>query len=122
MLTTHCARQVAKNDGRITFAHFARILNYIGVIVTAEDFNLLVRKFIKDSYTIDYVDFLKAVDDVKKHGIEGLGPVMKDQHTFVLKGSLFLRYDRPLWHPFHKFFIVMPVIFLVCILKNIIST
>ncbi|KAJ8718752.1 hypothetical protein PYW07_016308 [Mythimna separata] len=64
---------VAKNDGRITFAHFARILNYIGVIVTAEDFNLLVRKFIKDSYTIDYVDFLKAVDDVKKHGIQGLG-------------------------------------------------
>ncbi|CAH0582822.1 unnamed protein product [Chrysodeixis includens] len=65
---------VAKNDGRITFAHFARILNYIGVIVTPEDFNLLVRKFIKDSYTLDYVEFLKAVDAVKREGIQGLGP------------------------------------------------
>ncbi|CAB3226832.1 unnamed protein product [Arctia plantaginis] len=65
---------VAKNDGRITFAHFARILTYIGVIVSPEDFNLLVRKFIKDSYTLDYVEFLKAVEAVKKEGIRGLGP------------------------------------------------
>ncbi|XP_026759807.2 uncharacterized protein LOC113518964 [Galleria mellonella] len=65
---------VAKNDGRITFAHFARILNYIGVLVSPEDFNLLVRRFIKDSYTLDYVEFLKAVDAVKKEGIRGLGP------------------------------------------------
>lgn len=67
--------QVAKNDGRITFAHFARILDYIGVIVTPEDFNLLVRRFIKDSYTLDYVEFIKAVDAVKREGIRGLGPV-----------------------------------------------
>ncbi|XP_022129181.2 uncharacterized protein LOC111003125 [Pieris rapae] len=65
---------VAKNDGRITFAHFARILNYIGVLVSPEDFNLLVRKFIKDSYTLDYVEFIKAVEAVKKEGIRGLGP------------------------------------------------
>ncbi|XP_063635514.1 uncharacterized protein LOC134806157 [Cydia splendana] len=64
---------VAKNDGRITFAHFARILNYIGVLVSTEDFNLLVRRFIKDSYTLDYVEFLKAVEAVKKEGIRGLG-------------------------------------------------
>ncbi|CAK1543733.1 unnamed protein product [Leptosia nina] len=65
---------VAKNDGRITFAHFARILNYIGVLVSADDFNLLVRKFIKDSYTLDYVEFIKAVEAVKREGIQGLGP------------------------------------------------
>lgn len=63
--------QVAKNDGRITFAHFARILDYIGVIVTPEDFNLLVRRFITDSYTLDYVEFIKAVDAVKREGIQG---------------------------------------------------
>lgn len=67
--------QVAKNDGRITFAHFARILNYIGVLVSAEDFNLLVRRFIKDSYTLDYVEFIRAVEAVKKEGIRGLGVV-----------------------------------------------
>ncbi|CAH2981573.1 unnamed protein product [Chilo suppressalis] len=64
---------VAKNDGRITFAHFARILNYVGVLVSPEDFNLLVRRFIKDSYTLDYVEFLRALEAVKKEGIRGLG-------------------------------------------------
>lgn len=67
--------QVAKNDGRITFAHFARILNFVGIILSPEDFNLLVRRFVKDSYTLDYVDFLKAVEAVRKEGIQGLGPV-----------------------------------------------
>ncbi|CAG5034119.1 unnamed protein product [Parnassius apollo] len=65
---------VAKNDGRITFAHFARILNFVGILLSPEDFNLLVRRFIKDSYTIDYVEFLKALEAVKKEGIQGLGP------------------------------------------------
>ncbi|XP_041989289.1 uncharacterized protein LOC121740621 [Aricia agestis] len=65
---------VAKNDGRITFAHFARILNYAKVLVSPEDFNLLVRRFIRDSYTLDYVEFLKAVEAVRKEGIRGLGP------------------------------------------------
>lgn len=69
--------QVAKNDGRITFAHFKRILDYIGVIVTPEDFNLLVRRYIKDSYTLDYVEFLKGVEAVKKEGIQGLGAVRR---------------------------------------------
>lgn len=74
-LTYSSLPQVAKNDGRITFAHFARILTYVGIILAPEDFNLLVRRFIKDSYTLDYVEFLKAVDAVKREGIRGLGPV-----------------------------------------------
>lgn len=68
---------MAKNDGRITFAHFARVLNYMGILVSPEDFNLLIRRFIKDSYTLDYVEFLKAVEAVKKEGIQGLGDVSK---------------------------------------------
>lgn len=80
---------MAKNDGRITFAHFARILNYVGILMSAEDFNLLVRKFIKDSYTIDYVEFLKAVEAVRKEGIQGLGPVrsLYDSQTKLNKHS-----------------------------------
>ncbi|CAG9580270.1 unnamed protein product [Danaus chrysippus] len=74
---------VAKNDGRITFAHFARILDYIGVIVSPEDFNLLVRRFIKDSYTLDYVEFLKAVEAVKKEGIQGLGPAYNNPKAVI---------------------------------------
>ncbi|XP_039750852.1 uncharacterized protein LOC120627073 [Pararge aegeria] len=74
---------VAKNDGRITFAHFARILDYIGVIVTPEDFNLLVRRFIKDSYTLDYVEFIKQVQAVKNEGILGLGPAFNHPKAVI---------------------------------------
>lgn len=74
---------VAKNDGRITFAHFSRILNFIGIRVSAEDFNLLVRKFIKDSYTLDYVAFLEAVQAVKREGIKGLGPNYQNPSAII---------------------------------------
>ncbi|XP_049870499.1 uncharacterized protein LOC126369940 [Pectinophora gossypiella] len=74
---------VAKNDGRITLSHFARILNYIGILVSPEDFNLLVRRFIKDSYTLDYVEFLKAVEAVKKEGIKGLGPEYQNPGALI---------------------------------------
>ncbi|CAH0724069.1 unnamed protein product, partial [Brenthis ino] len=74
---------VAKNDGRITFAHFARILDYIGVIVSPEDFNLLVRRYIKDSYTLDYVAFLKEIEAVKNEGIQGLGPEYKHPKAVI---------------------------------------
>ncbi|XP_047531941.1 uncharacterized protein LOC125067400 [Vanessa atalanta] len=74
---------VAKNDGRITFAHFARILDFIGIIVSPEDFNLLVRRFIRDSYTIDYVEFLKALEAVKKEGIRGLGPAFNHPKAVI---------------------------------------
>ncbi|KOB76721.1 Uncharacterized protein OBRU01_05274 [Operophtera brumata] len=74
---------VAKNDGRITFAHFKRILDYIGIIVSPEDFNLLVRRFIKDSYTLDYVEFLKLVEAVKKEGIAGLGDKYKHPRSVI---------------------------------------
>ncbi|CAK1578922.1 unnamed protein product [Parnassius mnemosyne] len=74
---------VAKNDGRITFAHFARILNFVGILLSPEDFNLLVRRFIKDSYTIDYVEFLKALEAVKKEGIQGLGPAYLNPNAVI---------------------------------------
>ncbi|XP_068627218.1 uncharacterized protein [Battus philenor] len=84
---------VAKNDGRITFAHFARILNFVGIILSSEDFNLLVRRFIKDSYTLDYVEFLKAVEAVKKEGIQGLGAAY--QHPGAVIDTTLPKVSRP---------------------------
>ncbi|KAG7310203.1 hypothetical protein JYU34_004758 [Plutella xylostella] len=74
---------VAKNDGRITFAHFARILNHVGLLLAPDDFNLLVRRFIVDSYTLDYVEFLKEIEAVKKMGIAGLGPEYLHPHAVL---------------------------------------
>ncbi|XP_070165050.1 uncharacterized protein [Polyergus mexicanus] len=64
---------IAKNVGTITLAHFGRILKFLGIILGAEEFRLLVKRFAKNAYTVNYVAFLKAIDEVKcyldEHGM-----------------------------------------------------
>ncbi|KAJ8916967.1 hypothetical protein NQ315_008367 [Exocentrus adspersus] len=64
---------VSKNTGTVTFAHFARILAYLNILISAEDFHLLVKKYKKDCYTLSYIGFLSALDQViqymNKNGI-----------------------------------------------------
>ncbi|XP_074039133.1 uncharacterized protein [Leptinotarsa decemlineata] len=72
---------VSKNNGTVTVAHFARILAYLNILLSADDFNLLVKKYIKDSYTLNYVAFIAAINQViqylNAHGILDLsGDIM----------------------------------------------
>ncbi|XP_072384086.1 uncharacterized protein [Diabrotica undecimpunctata] len=72
---------VSKNNGTVTVAHFARILAYLEILLSADDFNLLVKKYIKDSYTLNYIAFISAIDQIVQylnaHGILDLcGDVM----------------------------------------------
>ncbi|XP_076267066.1 uncharacterized protein LOC143200510 isoform X1 [Rhynchophorus ferrugineus] len=72
---------VSKNNGTVTIAHFARILAYLNILLSPDDFNILVKKYLKDSYTINYVAFIHAIDEViqylNKHGIMDLsGDIM----------------------------------------------
>ncbi|CAH1119695.1 unnamed protein product [Phaedon cochleariae] len=55
---------VSKNCGTVTMAHFARILAHLNILLSADDFNLLVKKYVKDSYTLNYVAFIAAIDQV----------------------------------------------------------
>lgn len=65
--------------GAVTIAHFARILDYLGILVSAEDFSLLVKKYGKNSYTINYIAFIAAIDEavnyMEQHGMLDLGGV-----------------------------------------------
>lgn len=65
----------------MTIAHFARILAYLGILVSAEDFNLLVKKYGKNGYTVNYVAFVAAVDEavryMDQHGMLDLGGVSR---------------------------------------------
>ncbi|XP_071638327.1 uncharacterized protein [Temnothorax longispinosus] len=74
---------IAKNVGTVTLAHFGRILKFLGIVVGAEEFRLLVKRFTKDVYTVNYVAFLKAVDEVQRylheHGMVDLGGKLLDQ-------------------------------------------
>ncbi|EFN67507.1 hypothetical protein EAG_02894 [Camponotus floridanus] len=64
---------IAKNVGTITLAHFGRVLKFLGIVLGAEEFRLLVKRFAKDAYTVNYVAFLKAIDEVQcyldEHGM-----------------------------------------------------
>lgn len=68
---------VAKNVGTVTIAHFARVLNFLSITVSAEDFNLLMKKYLKNSYTLNYVAFVKDIDAavqyMDQHGMLDLG-------------------------------------------------
>ncbi|XP_043281125.1 uncharacterized protein [Venturia canescens] len=74
---------VSKNAGTVTLAHFGRILKFVGIAMAAEEFSLLVKRFAKDGYTVNYVAFIKAVDEAQnymdQHGILDLGGDILDQ-------------------------------------------
>lgn len=87
--------QVAKNGGTVTVAHFARVLNFLGIVIAASEFNLLVKRFVKDSYTVNYVAFVKAIEDAQnymdQHGMLGLGGV---SFYYSICGSLVFEQPR----------------------------
>ncbi|XP_018321327.1 uncharacterized protein LOC108734325 [Agrilus planipennis] len=68
---------VTKNNGTVTIAHFARILDYLKILVSADDFNLLIKRYQKDGYTINYMAFVNDIDNTIKYmeayGILDLG-------------------------------------------------
>ncbi|XP_076678862.1 uncharacterized protein LOC143374525 [Andrena cerasifolii] len=74
---------IAKNAGTVTFSHFGRILQFLDIIVDSEEFCLLIKRFAKDAYTINYVAFLQAVDEAQtymdKHGMLALDGKLLDQ-------------------------------------------
>lgn len=55
---------IAKNNGTVTFAHFSRVLHFLGILVSSDDFQLLLKRFIKDSYTVNYVCFLEEIEKI----------------------------------------------------------
>ena len=63
----------------MTITHFGRILKFLGIVMAANEFNLLVKRFAKDNYTVNYVAFVKAVDEAQdymdRHGMLDLAGV-----------------------------------------------
>lgn len=58
---------IAKNHGTITVAHFSRILHFQKLIISTDDFQLLLKRFMKDSYTVNYVAFCKEIEQIVKY-------------------------------------------------------
>ncbi|KAL7024499.1 hypothetical protein ACKWTF_013069 [Chironomus riparius] len=57
---------MSKNDGTITITHFRRVLNFLGITLGSKEFRLLVKKFMKHNYTVNYVGFIEAIKNILK--------------------------------------------------------
>ena len=58
--------QASKNNGTITIQHFRRILYFAGITLGAKEFQLLLKRFIKFGYTVNYVAFLQILREMNK--------------------------------------------------------
>lgn len=58
---------IAKNNGVITITHFARILAFLNILLSVDDFNLLIKKYLVASYAINYIAFLHAIDQIVQY-------------------------------------------------------
>lgn len=56
--------KISKNCGTVTLAHFARVLHFLKINVSADEFQLLTKRFIKDSYTVNYVAFVEEIEGI----------------------------------------------------------
>lgn len=58
---------VAKNVGTVTMAHFSRVLHFLGLLLSETDFTLLIKRFVKDSYTVNYLAFVDEVEKIVQY-------------------------------------------------------
>ncbi|XP_071455761.1 uncharacterized protein [Hetaerina americana] len=58
---------IAKGNGTVTITHFARVLHFHGILLSSDDFNILLKKFLKDSYAVNYIAFIAAVSDIDEY-------------------------------------------------------
>uniref|UniRef100_A0A034VES4 Uncharacterized protein n=1 Tax=Bactrocera dorsalis TaxID=27457 RepID=A0A034VES4_BACDO len=55
---------VSQNVGVVTVAHFSRVLHFMKIPISDDDFLLLLKRYIKDSYTVNYVAFIRHIQNI----------------------------------------------------------
>lgn len=58
---------VSNNHGTITIQHFRRVLNFIGITLGPTEFRLLLKRYFKNSYTVNYVAFIEDIEKIVKY-------------------------------------------------------
>lgn len=90
---------ISKNNSTITMGHFARILTYLKLPISPAEYLLLTKKFFKDSYTMNYVAFLKSIDKVihylNKHKILDVSGDVMNIFPGRVTGVSFPKLPRP---------------------------
>lgn len=50
--------------GVVTVSHFSRVLHFMKIPLSESDFLLLLRRYMKDGYLVNYVAFIKHLDNI----------------------------------------------------------
>ncbi|XP_011505794.1 PREDICTED: uncharacterized protein LOC105368481 [Ceratosolen solmsi marchali] len=61
----HDYELISKNCGVVTFTHFARVLHFLDINLSPNEMYLLIKKFSKDNYSVNYVAFIQAIEEVQ---------------------------------------------------------
>ncbi|XP_020810227.1 uncharacterized protein LOC110185617 [Drosophila serrata] len=74
---------IAQNVGVVTVAHFSRVLHFMKIPLSEQDFLLLLRRYMKDGYLVNYVAFLKHIDNIMaylgdNHLLDNSHDIIKD--------------------------------------------
>lgn len=50
--------------GVVTVSHFSRVLHFMKIPLSEADYLLLLKRYMKDGYLVNYVAFLKHIDNI----------------------------------------------------------
>lgn len=50
--------------GTVTVSHFSRVLRFMKIPLSDKDFLLLLKRYMKDSYMVNYVAFMKHIENI----------------------------------------------------------
>lgn len=51
----------------MTVAHFARVLYFLKIALATDDFRILLKRYMKNSYTVNYIAFTKHIESINKY-------------------------------------------------------
>ncbi|XP_073820133.1 uncharacterized protein [Musca autumnalis] len=55
---------ISQNMGTVTVSHFSRVLRFMKIPLSDKDFLLLLKRYMKDSYMVNYVAFMKHLQNI----------------------------------------------------------
>ncbi|TDG51444.1 hypothetical protein AWZ03_002239 [Drosophila navojoa] len=55
---------VSQHVGVVTVSHFSRVLHFMKIPLSEADYLLLLKRYMKDGYLVNYVAFLKHIDNI----------------------------------------------------------
>lgn len=58
--------RVSGNNGTVTLHQFRKILTFVGITLAANEMKLVVKRYIKHGYTVNYIAFVSAIENIMK--------------------------------------------------------